>query len=244
MRTLVLSLLCISMFSLDSNTGFSQDCAGLTSVQASCGGSATLRTPIRNLLAVRPIRSAGLGILQKISSVRATGCGSGAAMQASCAGSAAVQSSCAGSMSVPMAPAPQAACSDCSAASQSVPLAACSCGCQQGGPCNCNSQAAANCSIGESQQYFQVSAAVPQGRFVSAGDEAYQRAFASASYRAQNSIKGHVSGELAPGRASSAGVGYSSFNPNPLTCLGVPGRTNATCAVVRGVDGWYSTCVK
>jgi hypothetical protein len=26
--------------------------------------------------------------------------------------------------------------------------------------------------------------------------------------------------------------------------LGVPGQTSATCAVVRGRDGWYSTCVK
>jgi hypothetical protein len=26
--------------------------------------------------------------------------------------------------------------------------------------------------------------------------------------------------------------------------LGVPGQTSATCAVVRGRDGWYSTCVR
>ena len=72
----------------------------------------------------------------------------------------------------------------------------------------------------------------------------YSRALASAQYRAANGIKGHVRGELLPGRASSSGVGFATNNPNPRTCLGVPGQTSATCAVVRGRDGWYSTCVR
>jgi len=79
---------------------------------------------------------------------------------------------------------------------------------------------------------------------------AYSRALASAQYRAANGIKGHVRGELLQGDAlrragrSSSGVGFSTSNPNPRTCLGVPGQTSATCAVVRGRDGWYSTCIR
>jgi hypothetical protein len=76
------------------------------------------------------------------------------------------------------------------------------------------------------------------------GLDAYTRAYNSASYRAANGIKGHVRGELLTNRASSSGVGFATNNPNPRTCLGIPGRTSATCAVVKGADGWYSTCVR
>ena len=96
-------------------------------------------------------------------------------------------------------------------------------------------QAPTACSVQESTQFF-ISAQEPSNDFA--------RAYASAVYRAEHSIKGHVSGELVSGRASSAGVGFSSYNRNPTTCLGVPGQTSATCAVVRGSDGWYSTCVR
>ena len=72
----------------------------------------------------------------------------------------------------------------------------------------------------------------------------YQAALASAQYRAANRIKGHVSRLELTGGIRSSGVGYASHDSNPRTCLGRPGQTSAVCAVVRGADGWYSTCVQ
>ena len=65
-------------------------------------------------------------------------------------------------------------------------------------------------------------------------DPAYAVAHASATYRAQNGIKGHCSIE----RGHTAGVGYASNNPNPRTCFN---ESRGAYAVVRGRDGWYAT---
>lgn len=76
-----------------------------------------------------------------------------------------------------------------------------------------------------------VAAAIP----ASVGN-AYQVALASAQYRAANGIRNHSPIE----RGHRSGVGFSTFNPNPTTCLGVGGNY----AVVRGSDGWYSTKIE
>ena len=62
----------------------------------------------------------------------------------------------------------------------------------------------------------------------------YQRALASAQYRADRCIKGHTRLDM-PGA-----VGFSTSNPMPRTCWGVGGRNYA---VVRGRDGWYASKV-
>lgn len=77
----------------------------------------------------------------------------------------------------------------------------------------------------------------------------YARALASATERAEKRIRGHLDSLEFPAvmesnRIYRSGVGFSETDPNPPTCLGVPGKTNAVCAVVRGADGWYSTCVR
>lgn len=187
--SLVLCVLCsvVQSTTLLCADAFGQGCQG---VQSSCAGNASVSRS-------RPIRAAVGGVLQKISSRRAS-----ASMAASCGSSVPVQSSCAGATSC--------------AGVNTVPT-----------------YAPTACSVEES---------VPNN-FAPTSD-AYQRAYASAAQRANRRFKGHVAGELISGRANSAGVGYSSFNSNPRTCLGVPGQTSATCAVVRGSDGWYSTCVK
>ena len=79
--------------------------------------------------------------------------------------------------------------------------------------------------------------------------DSYARALASATARAARGIKGHITSlemprVMQPGRRYQSGVGFSTSNPNPRTCLGVPGKTSAVCAVVRGADGWYATCVR
>ena len=67
--------------------------------------------------------------------------------------------------------------------------------------------------------------------------DAYQIALRSAQYRAANGIKGHTA--IESGRTS--GVGWSTHNPRPMTCLG---NTDPSFAVVRGRDGFYSTVVR
>lgn len=66
---------------------------------------------------------------------------------------------------------------------------------------------------------------------------AYQVALASAQARAASRRKGHI---LSIEAGYTTGVGFSTFDPTPMTCLGVGGNY----AVVRGVDGWYSTKVE
>lgn len=72
----------------------------------------------------------------------------------------------------------------------------------------------------------------------------YQRALASAQYRAAHLLHGHATHlELGNG-VTQSGVGWASHDSNPMTCLGRRGFTRATCAVVAGPDGWYATCVQ
>lgn len=90
----------------------------------------------------------------------------------------------------------------------------------------------------------------PCAAYCGKGDaDPYSRAYASASTRAAKGIKGHITELEMPavmkaGVCYQSGVGFSSSDPNPVTCLGVPGKTTATCAVVKGTDGWYATCVR
>lgn len=76
----------------------------------------------------------------------------------------------------------------------------------------------------------------------------YIRAYESASTRTARGIKGHLTNleipkVMKPGCCYRSGVGYSSSNPRPKTCLGVPGETEAVCYVSKGKDGWYATCI-
>lgn len=204
-------------------------CAG-NAATASCSGASSLRTPVRNLVTARPLRTAAgvvfqsvstfqnnrCGILQRISSVRAASCG---AATDSCAGqSQAAPMGCASSMVAPQA-------------------APCPCGCHQGNPCTCKQPAAAaasafcptgTCNLAESHASF----ATPVRSFVS---NTYQQALASAQYRAANRIHGHC--YLDTHRTS--GVGWATSNPKPNTCLG--GDNGSTYAVAQGADGWYAT---
>lgn len=137
-------------------------CAFNVSAFADCGG-ASFATPIRSLIAARPIQST----LQKIQAsaqanraARATGCSGERA--ASCSGPQVAAPSCTQS-AVPQAASP---CPNCNAAkSASVPL----------------------CENGRCDLVRHVVTA--PARLVSS---AYQQALASAQYRAANRIKGHT----------------------------------------------------
>lgn len=73
----------------------------------------------------------------------------------------------------------------------------------------------------------------------------FAQAMASAQHRATNGIRGrsHLdsgSGLLAVG-ASASGVGWSSHDSQPMTCLGRGGENYVS---VRGRDGWYATKIQ
>ena len=63
---------------------------------------------------------------------------------------------------------------------------------------------------------------------------AYQQALASAQYRAANRIHGHSSLDT----HCTSGVGWSTNDPQPNTCLG---RGGDNYAVAKGNDGWYAS---
>lgn len=92
----------------------------------------------------------------------------------------------------------------------------CGCGCNRVG-CGCGNSMQANIGYG--------------------GGSRYDVAMRSARYRASRGIKGHCSIEM----GFTAGVGWSSFDSFPATCLG---RGGANYAVVRGRDGWYATKIR
>jgi len=73
----------------------------------------------------------------------------------------------------------------------------------------------------------------------------YQRALASAQYRAAHRIHGHVTHLELGGGVTQSGVGWASHDSNPMTCLGRRGeRRGVVCAVVAGLDGFYATCLQ
>lgn len=172
----VLSLACL----LVAGDCFGQ-CSGVAA--PSCSGVARA-TPVRNLIAAKPVAT----ILSKICS------NAQARRSAACSGQ---RASCSGS-AVPMAPAPQA------------------------GACGCANCKCADCNCG--------SAAQP------VASSTYSQALASAQYRAANRNTGHS--YLDTHRTS--GVGWSTNNPKPNTCLG--GDNGVSYASVQGSDGYfYST---
>ena len=76
---------------------------------------------------------------------------------------------------------------------------------------------------------------------LSASSSHYSIALQSATYRAQNGIKGHVL-SIERQAGSRVGVGWSTHNPNPATCFWGE-RSRGQYAVVRGRDGYYSTLI-
>lgn len=75
---------------------------------------------------------------------------------------------------------------------------------------------------------------------------AYAQALASAQYRAAHRIHGHCyldmgSNLMRGGHGGRSGVGWSSSDSQPTTCLG---RGGSGYAVVRGADGWYATKIE
>lgn len=190
------------------------DCSGMAEAQASgCNGSvgAARRT------AVKPVRNT-LGLLAKIVRRPAArrGC-NGAAVVAGCSGSSmAVGCSgaralgCSGSQMTIVTRISSPSPVGCSGSFNAPPAAPKATGC------------ACGCSMGDCncQQ--------------AAGTQAFSVSQQSANYRAANRIKGHTRFEA--GRM--AGVGFSSFNPNPATCFNNMG---GQYSVARGSDGWYAT---
>jgi len=171
-------------------------CLGLSaSVNADCGGEQVQRaTPIRNLIAARPVVS----MLQKIQSASRTTCNGVQAVSSGCSGVQAAQG-CSGSVSVHHGNPPTPIRNAVHAATQ---------------------------------------VALAPARVVAG---AYDIALASAEYRAANRMHAHA---MHIERGNTTGVGWASHDSNPWTCLGRPGFTSAACVVVRGPDGWYSTCVR
>jgi len=187
---------------------------------ADCGG-VQRATPVRNLVATRPV----LTTLQKIRAnavSRRASCSGTQAVQASCSGAQAV--GCAGSMVVPQAPAPMPpAAKLISAPVQDwIPI--------QESPIQYEIFQPPTRPVCVDGRCDMVNA-TPIRDAVS---NAYQQALASAQYRAANRIKGHS--YLDTHRTS--GVGYASHDSNPTTCLG---RGGSNYAVVQGTDGWYAT---
>jgi len=178
-------------------------------VNAQCGGAAVQRaTPVRNLIAARPICST----LQKIRANRMARRASCSGVQAACSGTQAAPS-CSGPQAVPVVEAPQP---------KMISI--------QVEPIQYEIFQPPVCS-GESCEIVRANA--PR-RFHSGMTSAFQQALASAQYRAANRIKGHS--YLDTHRTS--GVGWSSHNPMPATCLGVGGDNYA---VAKGLDGWYAS---
>lgn len=158
-----------------------------SSVDAQCGGAVRL-TPVRSLIASRPI----LSTLQRVRT------NAMARRMSACQG-----------MSVPRAA------EQCTVSTQVIetPFVA---------------SAVATCENGRCD----IVRSTPVRSVVSS---AYQQALASAQYRAANRIRGHS--YLDTHRTS--GVGWSSYQSNPNTCLGIGGEAYA---VAQGIDGtFYAT---
>lgn len=91
-------------------------------------------------------------------------------------------------------------------------------------------------SVQQSSRVFQSSGVVQSW---GSGYE-LQIAIQSATYRAQNGIKGHSRVDLGSGRRN--GVGWSTNNSQPATCFWGE-RNRGAYASVRGRDGFYSALV-
>jgi hypothetical protein len=220
-------------------------CEALATAQ--CGG-VQRSTPVRNLIASRPV----LTTLQKIQANTtarrdarsSVGCSGSQTAQASC--SCAQAAGCSGSKVVSQAQAPMPQSVGCSG-SMIVPQA------QAPMPpavkfISVPVQDWIPIPIKEAPIQFEIfqppkrAPVCVDGRcdFVKATPvrdavlSAYQQALESAEYRAANRIKGHS--YLDTHRTS--GVGWATSDPTPTTCLG---RGGDAYAVARGVDGWYAT---
>lgn len=99
-------------------------------------------------------------------------------------------------------------------------------------PCSNPNCACVNCACPQAAPVMQAVLPVVQ---VTQASNSYSVALASATYRAMNGIKGHSFHE----RGRTAGVGWSTSNPQPATCFGRRGEYVS----IRGHDGWYSTSI-